>query len=440
MRSAIRAVLCVCGLAILAAARPLDAGVQAAAAPQPARAKAAAASSPAAPLTEWPSPAAAGSLAPQLATSHDGRLYLSWLEPAASGGMRFRVAERAADAWIQLPDIAEGTGLLANWADVPSVFASSGGTLVAHWLQKTSTASAGYGIRMRVSLDRGRTWSTAVTPHRDDSPTEHGFLSFFDAPDGTIGMVWLDGRETAAGSSHGHGGGATMLRATTLAPGLVLGPDQLVDGRVCDCCPTAAARTSRGVIVAYRDRSEQEIRDIGIARLDRGAWKLGGVIHADGWKISACPVNGPALASNGDAVALAWFSAAGSQGRVQVTMSRDGGATFGAPLRVDDEGALGRVDVDVLPDGSAMVSWIEFAHAKADLRVRRVWPDGRRGPSIVVSPVGADRSSGNPRLARRGTDLVVAWRTSGAAPHIRIATAKIPADAGPTPPPEPNSR
>ena len=95
---------------------------------------------------------------------------------------------------------------------------------------------------------------------------------------------------------------------------------------------------------------------------------------------------------------------------------------------------MGRVDVEVLADGSAVVLWMEFANAKAELRMRRVWADGRRGPSVVVSGVGADRSSGNPRLVRNGNDLVLAWRASGPTPQIHVAAAKVPAGDGVVPP------
>ena len=33
--------------------------------------------------------------------------------------------------------------------------------------------------------------------------------------------------------------------------------ESVVDTRVCECCPTAAAVTAEGVITAYRDRSER---------------------------------------------------------------------------------------------------------------------------------------------------------------------------------------
>jgi tetratricopeptide (TPR) repeat protein len=390
-------------------------------------------------LTLTQSPSGVGSMAPQLAAAADGRLFLSWLEPTAEGVQRFRVAERSSGAWESRADIVRGASLFANWADVPSVFAARDGRVLAHWLEKTGSSMHAYGIRVSESGDGGRNWTPPVTPHRDDSNTEHGFLSFFDAPDGGVGMVWLDGRSTAhaptnapppsPGHGHGGGAGAMTLRSTAIRTGAALQEDVLVDARVCDCCPTAAARTSRGVIAAYRDRSDGEIRDISVARFVDGGWQPGGSVHADGWKIEGCPVNGPALASMGDSVALAWFTAARDEGRVFVAFSRDGGASFGEPVRVDGGGTLGRVDVELLPDGSAVVLWIESGQDRTDLRARRIFADGRRGPAAVIATVGADRSSGHPRVVRSGNELYFAWREPAPASRVAVAVAGVPADA-----------
>ncbi len=62
----------------------------------------------------------------------------------------------------------------------------------------------------------------------------------------------------------------------------------------------------------------------------------------------------------GDRVALAWFTAEGDSPRALLAFSTDGGRSFGAPIRVDEEQTLGRVDVAMLPDGRAVVSWLEF--------------------------------------------------------------------------------
>jgi hypothetical protein len=146
------------------------------------------------------------------------------------------------------------------------------------------------------------------------------------------------------------------------------------------------------------------------------------VVHADDWKIDACPVNGPAIAATRDDVVVAWFTAARDSARVYVARSRDGGATFGGPTRVDDGNPVGRVDVEIDSRGSAAVSWMEFAGAEqADVRVRRVGPTGVRGPSTVVARTSGARASGFPRMTRSGGDLLLAWTEAGTPSRIRVA-------------------
>ena len=60
-----------------------------------------------------------------------------------------------------------------------------------------------------------------------------------------------------------------------------LSEEALLDERVCECCQTSAAVTSEGVIVAYRDRSEGEVRDIYYVRRQNGAWSAPQAIYED---------------------------------------------------------------------------------------------------------------------------------------------------------------
>ena len=149
-------------------------------------------------------------------------------------------------------------------------------------------------------------------------------------------------------------------------------------------------------------------------------------MHNDGWKIDGCPVNGPAIGASGRNVAVAWFTAPGDEGHVLVAFSQDSGRTFGAPLRVDDGGALGRVDIEPLQDGSAVVAWMELAGKSAAFEVRRVDRSGQRSAAFVVTDLGERRNSGYPRMARMGNELVFAWTGTGDLPHVQTAIAKLP--------------
>jgi hypothetical protein len=133
----------------------------------------------------------------------------------------------------------------------------------------------------------------------------------------------------------------------------------LLDRRNCDCCQVAATRTARGPVVAYRDRTEDEVRDIAVVRRVNGAWTEPAIVHDDHWQIAACPVNGPALASRGDTVVIAWFTA-GHRIRLACAglQHRCGSDLRGAAAyRRQEPGRA--VDVEMLDDGSAAVSWLE---------------------------------------------------------------------------------
>lgn len=383
----------------------------------------------AAPVEEIPSPAAAGSMGASLATGPDGRVYLSWIEPAADSAHALRFAELGEAGWSEPRTVAAGRGWFVNWADFPSLVVLDEGRMAAHWLQKSGAGTYAYDVMTSVSADGGRGWSAGVAPHADGTQTEHGFASMWPAGGGAAGIVWLDGRETGGGhDGHGGGGGGAMtLRGTVLGADGAPAPDVLLDGRVCDCCQTGAALTAEGPIVVYRGRTEDEVRDIHVTRQVGGAWTEGRPVHRDGWRIPACPVNGPQVAAEGRRVAVAWFAAPDDSARVQVAFSRDAGATFGAPVRLDGGRAIGRVDVVLLEGGDALVSWMEAAATgEAEVRVRRVAPDGRAGPARTVAASGGARSSGFPRMARAGRGVVLAWTATAEPSGVR--TARIDPD------------
>jgi hypothetical protein len=180
-------------------------------------------------------------------------------------------------------------------------------------------------------------------------------------------------------------------------------------------------------LVAYRDRSEGEIRDISVSRYENGKWSAPAPVHNDNWKIAACPVNGPALSARGRDVAIAWFTAKGEQGQAYLAFSKDAGRTWSAPIRIDDAGTLGRVDVELLADGSALTTWIEFAEQRAQFRARHISRGGERSPAVTVAGIAGSRSSGYPRVALHNNEIVFAWTESEGGLTVKTAVARLPA-------------
>jgi hypothetical protein len=373
------------------------------------------------------SPAAAGSAQPNLAVGDDGRLYLSWIERAGEGhALRFATWE--GDGWSPARTIATGDDWFVNWADFPSLAVAQDGTLLAHWLARSGPGTYAYDVKLSMSHDGGASWSKPVSPHRDGTQTEHGFVSIVPGADGSFEILWLDGRETAVDEREQvTGTGVMTLRSAGLDRWGTLRDERLIDDRVCDCCSTDAAFGADGSIVAvFRDRSEAGIRDIALARLESEGWKPGGLVHADGWKISACPVNGPALAVLENRMACAWFTAPRQEATVNVAFSADGGRSFGDPVRVDTGKPVGRVDVVQLDDGTAVVSWLE----QGEVRLRWMAPTGPRSDPVVAAVSDDSRAGGVPRLARLGEELFLAWTQPGEPSRVRTARLPVAAPDG----------
>lgn len=359
-------------------------------------------------------PAGAGALAPSLAEMpDDAGVVMSWLEQHGDGHtLRFSVFTEG--VFSDPAEIAHGRNWFANWADTPGIHVRSDGTWLAHWLAKSADSTYAYDVRLAHSADGGKNWSAPQSPHTDGTATEHGFVSYFPAGDDRTGIVWLDGRQTVTGhgGAHEHAGAMTLRTAMIAADGSA-GPDRLLDKRVCDCCQTASARTALGPIIAYRDRSEDEIRDIAVVRRTASGWTEPRLIHADGWKIGGCPVNGPSLIARDQQAVVAWFTMAEGIPRVRFAISDDAGASFGEPTSLSPDTALGRVQLAWAPDGFVL-SWMEDADDGARMRLARYSPDGKLIADKVLTQLDSGRVSGFPQIAVIGDRLLVAWTVTTA--------------------------
>jgi hypothetical protein len=375
------------------------------------------------------SPAGTDSREPELTTTPDGRIILSWVEKVDEH-YALRYAIKDANGWLQPVTVADGWNWFVNWADFPSVIALQDGSLAAHWLVKSGSGTYAYDINIAQSKD-GKTWSKPIVPHTDQTKTEHGFVSLVPLADGRLGAIWLDGRDLKdvkeSHEDHSPLPVSMTLRYATIDAEGRLSDDTLLDQRVCECCQTAAARTSDGVIAVYRDRSDQEIRDIYFVKGQQQHWNTPKPVHNDNWQINGCPVNGPSVAARDKLAVVAWYSGANNSPRVKAAFSNDAGTSFGSPIDVDEGDAQGRVDVVLLPDGSALVCWLAGTAERGAIKVRRVKPDGTPDAATIVATSDITRSSGFPRMAVLGNEVVFAWTEYGKPSYVRTARADISA-------------
>lgn len=344
----------------------------------------------------------------QVTASNRGAI-VSWLErTGASATLKF--AQLTSGTWTAPRTIASSDRWFVSDADPPTVMRLSDGTLVAAIYPVIDVRIEAYDLRLLHSADDGRTWSAPLSPHHDNTRTQHGFASLFEMPGRALGVVWLDGRDQELNTADPLGGSMDVY-FTSFDAGWKQSAESPVNRGVCECCQTAAVMTGDGPLVAFRDRTDKEIRDIHVTRLDAGRW-TDAAVHADNWQIDACPVNGPALSARGRRAAIAWFTAAGGDGHAYAAFSRDAGRTWDDPIRLDDGTSLGHVDIELMDDGSAVATWVEFANERAQLRVRQVKPSRERSASLVLAGQDTPRVSGYPRVVRDGNDLVFVWTES----------------------------
>ncbi len=370
-------------------------------------------------------PAGPGAMAPNLSRSGD-EVLLTWLEPVQphdgsdAAPYRLRFARYEEGAWGLPRTIVERNDFFANWADLPSIVPAAGGALYAHWLQKTGEDLYAYSVMMARSTDGAETWQMLGPVHDDATETEHGFVSLVPAGGGVGGVrsFWLDGREMVQG-------GAMTLRTALVSD--TVGTGRVLDDRVCECCSTSAAVTSAGPVFVYRDRSDEEVRDVSIVRLVDGHWTKPKPVHRDDWLIAGCPVNGPVVAARGDLVVVAWFTGAVKQGAVLAAFSTDGGASFSAPITLDDTMPLGRVDLLLAPSGDAIVCWLDTATDAGTIQLCRATPDGDRGPCVTVATTGQSRASGFPRIAFLDSAVLVVWTEEGDVSRLRGVSVPLAA-------------
>lgn len=369
-------------------------------------------------------PAAPESGQPRLYTSREGTVWMSWLEPLTDEGHALRYATYADTGWTRPQTVATGTNWFVNWADLPAVRPLPNGGAVAHYLESNGSSALAYAVRITKKSKHGA-WREPITPHDDGTATEHGFVSLLPWDDGRVLATWLDGRKMKS-EGGGHGSGEMTLRSAVLdSTGRVV-ERALIDGRTCECCATSAVRVGNEALLAYRDRSSEEVRDIYVARYDGQGWTEPTLLHQDDWTIEGCPVNGPALASDGDRVVAAWFTAAGGVPRVKAAFSTDGGRQFGEAIIVSEGNTKGRVDAVLLDDGAAVVSWLDTRN-DGEIRARLVRSDSSVSSAHRISELpSAGRAVGFPKMVQRQQHLYFAWvGAHGTSESTGVRTARV---------------
>jgi thiol-disulfide isomerase/thioredoxin len=341
-------------------------------------------------------PAPPGAFGPALAAESSQlvvgtqELLLTWLEPSAAGAT-LRFARYSGKTWTAPVTLAENLeGLEPDDEPTLSVIETQG-------VRRTLLARAGDALFR--SGDAGRTWSRLPgppLPYSSFAPGEEGAWAF-----------WPRRRED----------GKAALFATRVLAGETLVAESVAPG-----FGTAATMTWDGPIVVYRAASGAG--DLAVIRRREARWIEPGPVHLEG---SAARAGSPRVAAHRRQVAVAWVRTDPRGSSLEVAFSADAGRTFGSAVEAvePEHGPVSPNALDLVldDDGQALILWTAAGDGDGDdLWLARVAPDGRRGPSFAVGRGLA--GAAQPRLARAGTRLAVAW-LEGAPFRLRLETVPL---------------
>ena len=319
-------------------------------------------------------------------------------DEAASFGPATRVNDLAGDARTsgeQAPRVAVGKAIDVVWS-----------------------SKAGSAARIRVAKWRpgDTTFAPATTVHAENLPGARGWASVAADGDGAVHLAWLDGRAAA-----GPGAAPRTMRQDIFQA--VWRPDGSHDEvtvatDVCFCCKTAVAIAPDGTTyVAWRHIYPTNLRDIAVARSTDGGKTFSAPVRVseDGWQIAGCPDDGPAVAVDDAGVLhVVWprmVSGPNPAKGVFYSYSMDGGRTFAARQRVDDEGGAAAHPQIAAGGGRVAVVWDQAAASRrACLREISSHPKASRWtPRMGVVAVLSDGPAVYPAIAATSTALVAAW-------------------------------
>jgi hypothetical protein len=310
--------------------------------------------------------------------------------------------------------------------------------VVVVWTSKSKDGSL---LLVARSQDGGTSFARATPLPGSEAGGNRGWESTAVDRDGHVVAVWLDHREMSSsggGSMHheGHdhtsagaakGDGAARAQASKLYFATLDGASSshAITGGVCYCCKTAVATGPDGSIyAAWRHVYPGNLRDIAFTVSRDGGRTFTAPVRVsnDGWILDGCPENGPALAVSTDgAVHAIWptlVPGGTSDGEPTLALfhatSRSSGA-FSPRERIATEGMPRHPQLAATPAG-LVAAWDEQAADGA----RRVVLARLAGDTARREIVSGSARAQTPSLAGTSDGVVIVWTEGTEQSVIRV--------------------
>lgn len=373
-------------------------------------------------------PGEIGSRFPYLYKDNQNTLYMSWITNIEEEIYALQYSTMSGERWTVPQTVRVATDYFVNWADFPSIIGVNGEASAVQWLRKVEGGPYAYHVQIGFRDEQTGRWEQIITPHLDNTATEHGFVTMRPIDEDRILAIWLDGRNTDGRGHHEYAdmSKSMAIRSAEISSSGEISRKRVIDETVCDCCQTGMAEINGDFLAVYRGRSAGEVRDILISRYssEDGSWSEPVKVHDDNWEIQACPVNGPRIAVSDHHVAVIWYTGSEESKGVKLAKSFDGGFSFEEPILIADEGAIGRADLLITEDGSLYVSWMHQEEGTGYIMLQKINPDGTAEDAITVGVTASTRTSGFPRIEQSGNHIIIAWTQTE--PLVRVRTARVP--------------
>lgn len=387
---------------------------------------------------------------PFLRYGPDGRLYAVWTEDdgapvqvADAAAHQHHMSGKTAPSSMRAAMLASTNDGGASWSQPrrvngapeavqgeengPRIAFGAAGKVYAAW---SIPGDRGDKMRanVRFAMDDGK---GGFTPPRTLNEVKDAarFPLVEVAPDGTLLAAWIDRRVDNPTPRQLY-----LMRLN--ASGEALTRNHKIGEGLCECCRLGIAFADGGKTVYMVDRqmSAQQVRNHVLRKSIDGGATFGAPVEIsdDGWQVPFCPHSGPSIGRDSRGyLHFTWFTLGRNpekEAGVYYTVSKDDGASF-APRQLihGNTGAeLLHTTLAVGNDGTVYFAWDNLdATGKSQVFFRSLAPDGKSWRPVQQLS-RAKENAARPALAVSAERLEIAWtETDGEASAVTLRSARL---------------
>jgi hypothetical protein len=338
-----------------------------------------------------------------VAVGAGGVAVVAWFAEDRDGNVLYTARPADGDARVRVNPPSTSVDSLHQ---APGVATGPQGELYLTWSARKPVPAGGLfasDLYLSRSLDGGRTWDHHLRIN-EDRAISHSFESLAVTPDGTVLVAWIDSRTDNRAATYV---ARVIERGTRVSD-----TQRLEAGETCVCCRVdVSAGPGETVAVLWRKVLPDDVRDMVLAVSRDGGKRFAppALLHADNWKIAACPHRGGAVATDGRGRFYAvWYTEGTAERPDLLFATSPDGRAFSAPRRLHTAaGSIpdhGRLAVDAA--GRGVMVWEEATAVRRRI-VMRATPDGGRTLTPLRVLSSAVKAFGPDVVATRDGFIIV---------------------------------